>query len=77
MWKQYLIVAALFGVYVANDRYQNAASAAAPEVAGFKAGAEYTDKEGVRYTSTVTAKAGGAYVIELKPVIQEPARSGL
>lgn len=77
MWKQYVIVAALFGVYVASDRYQNAASAAAPEVAGFTAGAEYTDAAGVRYTSTVTPKAGGAYVIELTPVTSEPARSGM
>jgi hypothetical protein len=76
MWKQYLLVAALFGAYVAHDRYQNSAQAAGPDLGHFRAGAEYTDGAGNRYTSKVTATSGGAYLIELTPLTQ-PAHSGM
>lgn len=78
MWKQYALAGALFVAYVANDQlHLLGGTNPQTEVAGFTAGAEVQDKQGNRYTSTVTAREDGAYLIELTPIKPEPARSGM
>lgn len=76
MWKQYALAGVLFVAYVANDQFQLLGGSKQPQIAGFTAGGEVKDREGNRYTSTITAKEGGSYLIELKPIKAEPSRSG-